>query len=234
MRMRQISAETGLEPSTIHFYLRQGLVPPPEKPTRNSALYSEVHVRRLRLIRRMRDDRLPLASIRRVLELVDRGVEPEVAVELHRAVAGGSAVAPGAEAGFDAAALAEQSGLAPEMLERLIAAGVLVPAPGADPPFDAADLRIAIMIREFFKRIPARLEDLAEIAGLLREASAREMALRDRATRSFDTPAAAELSARLQEWVNLWHVYLFSRLRQQEIVVHDLGVATPGKKEATP
>ncbi len=223
MRMREVSRRTNLSSSSIHFYLRQGLLPPPEKLTPNSALYSEVHVQRLLLIRRLRGQGLPLAAVRRVLELVDQGVEPSVAAALQRAVVAGLApAAMRSEESYDAAALASASGLGVELVERLVDAGVLVAPPGAS--FDLIDLSIARSLAEFLKRVPATVEDLAAIAGHLRDASAKEMELRNRAAQELEAPAAAALSGRLQEWANLWHAYLFSRLRQQEIAVHGLGV----------
>ena len=69
MRMRDIVRETGLPRETIHFYLAEGLLPPPTKTGRNTALYSWEHVRRARLIKSIQEKHfLPLRAIRALLE----------------------------------------------------------------------------------------------------------------------------------------------------------------------
>jgi DNA-binding transcriptional MerR regulator len=226
MRMREVARATGLSPSTIHFYLREGLVPPPEKPTRNSARYSPLHVGRLKLIRDLRaqEPQLPLAAVRRILELVDQGVEAPVAIALQRSVSRGlTGDDPATARARDSDELAAASGLSPKKIEELLHAGVIVPSPGADPPFDGADLSIAKHLGVLLGHIPVDVEELAEIANHLRAASELEMRLRNRAVRSLDAAGSAQLSGQMQEWANLWHAYLFSRARQHEIAIHGLG-----------
>lgn len=72
MRMRDLEKASGVGRETIRFYIREGLLPEPEKPSRNSARYSEVHVARLKAIKRLQEERfLPLAVIRSLLEADD-------------------------------------------------------------------------------------------------------------------------------------------------------------------
>ncbi len=69
LRMRELESLTGIGRETIRFYLREGLLPEPERPKRNVALYSDEHVRRLTLIKRLQEERfLPLAMIKAVLD----------------------------------------------------------------------------------------------------------------------------------------------------------------------
>jgi AcrR family transcriptional regulator len=54
--------------ATVHHYLKLGLLPPPERASRNRFLYGEAHVRALRLIRTLRERRgLSLPVIRTIL-----------------------------------------------------------------------------------------------------------------------------------------------------------------------
>src|SRR5277367_4667701 len=69
IRMAELAARSGVARETIHFYLREGLLPRPEKGGRTVAFYGEEHIERLRLIRRLREEKyLPIAVIRRLLE----------------------------------------------------------------------------------------------------------------------------------------------------------------------
>lgn len=61
-RMRELS---GLPRQAIHFYIQQGLLPEGEKTGRNMAYYSAQHVERLKIIRKLQQERfLPLKAIR--------------------------------------------------------------------------------------------------------------------------------------------------------------------------
>lgn len=69
LRMRDLCEETGLNRQAIHFYIREGLLPPGRKTGRNTALYGEVHLERLRLVQRLQRERfLPLAAIKALLD----------------------------------------------------------------------------------------------------------------------------------------------------------------------
>jgi len=62
-----LERETGVARSTIHFYIREGLLPQPQKTAASRSLYSEDHVILLRKIGELKKDGLSLAEIRDVL-----------------------------------------------------------------------------------------------------------------------------------------------------------------------
>ena len=69
MRMRELERASGVGRETIRYYIREGLLPEPRRESRNSAVYSEVHVSRLKTIKRLQEENyLPLAVIRSLLE----------------------------------------------------------------------------------------------------------------------------------------------------------------------
>lgn len=68
MRMAELARKSGVSRETIHYYLREGLLPKPTKGGRTVAYYDDEHLERLRLIRRLRDEKyLPLAVIRKMV-----------------------------------------------------------------------------------------------------------------------------------------------------------------------
>jgi DNA-binding transcriptional MerR regulator len=79
LRMRDLVRESGLPRETIHFYKQQGLLPAPAETGRNTALYTQAHVDRLRRIRELQERHfLPLKAIRAVLDdTVEEGFTPE-------------------------------------------------------------------------------------------------------------------------------------------------------------
>lgn len=69
LRMGALAEASGVPPATIKHYLREGLLPAPVKTSRNSAWYSPEYVDRIKLIKRLQEERyLPLEVIRRILE----------------------------------------------------------------------------------------------------------------------------------------------------------------------
>ncbi|MFC3712068.1 MerR family transcriptional regulator [Sphingoaurantiacus capsulatus] len=72
MRMRELEQRTGVGRETIRFYIREGLLPEPERASRNSASYTDDHVARVRAIKRLQEERfLPLAIIKNLLDASD-------------------------------------------------------------------------------------------------------------------------------------------------------------------
>jgi DNA-binding transcriptional MerR regulator len=65
--LKSLCDDTGVSPRTVYFYVQQGLLPPADGAGRG-ARYSEVHRDRLRLIRQLQDQHLPLAEIRKHIE----------------------------------------------------------------------------------------------------------------------------------------------------------------------
>ena len=81
--IKEICAEAGVTPRTVHFYIQQGLLPPAGSQG-PGARYNQVHLYRLRLIKLLQKEHLPLSEIRRRLEsLTDVQVE-ELASQRHR------------------------------------------------------------------------------------------------------------------------------------------------------
>lgn len=68
--LNELCAAAGVTPRTVRYYMQQGLLPSPG--TRGpGAHYDHGHLDRLRLIRRLQKEHLPLAEIRRRLEALD-------------------------------------------------------------------------------------------------------------------------------------------------------------------
>lgn len=76
--LKSLAELTGVAPRTVHFYVQQGLLPPPDGAGRG-ARYSGIHRDRLRLIRRLQDQHLPLAEIRKHLDRIPSAMLSEVA-----------------------------------------------------------------------------------------------------------------------------------------------------------
>ncbi len=76
-RMKDLCESTGLPRQAIHFYIQQGLLPPGRKTGRNMAWYTEEHIDRLHLVKRLQHERfLPLKAIKALLDGEDDVFSP--------------------------------------------------------------------------------------------------------------------------------------------------------------
>ncbi|MBN1631817.1 MAG: MerR family transcriptional regulator [Thermoleophilia bacterium] len=74
MRVGELAKAAGVTVQTIHFYLREGLLPPPVKTAPNMAYYGPEYLEEIRLIKELQSDRyLPLGLISQLLQAKREG-----------------------------------------------------------------------------------------------------------------------------------------------------------------
>jgi DNA-binding transcriptional MerR regulator len=149
MRVGELAQEAGVRRETIHFYLREGLLPEPEKVNARVAYFGERHLARLRLIKALQGAHLPLAMIRRHLEGTRSLAEMSRLEERLLSERGEQVVAEffgldGEEERLSAAAVAEGAGLSAAQLAELERVGVLRPLQGdGGPVYTRAEVEAA-------------------------------------------------------------------------------------------
>jgi len=83
VKISDLVKRTQVSKETIHYYVREGLVPRPRKLARNVADYNESYVERIRLIKELQDHRfLPLSLIKRILKYQKGSPERKSILEL--------------------------------------------------------------------------------------------------------------------------------------------------------
>jgi len=69
LKMSELAEQSGVSSGTIKHYLREGLLPEPVRTSRNMAYYPPDFVERIRLIKRLQEERfMPLRLIKDVIE----------------------------------------------------------------------------------------------------------------------------------------------------------------------
>jgi len=133
LRMRELAAASGVPAPTIKHYLREGLLPEPVKTSRNMAYYPPEFVERIKLIKRLQEERfMPLKAIKNVLdEDPDRArAMLELGDQiLDRALAGERSRTSAAE-------VRRRYGMPKEVLDRLAEIGLLTPNSRGYTPSD--------------------------------------------------------------------------------------------------
>jgi len=142
LRMKDLCTATGLERQAIHFYIQQGLLPPGKKTGRNMAWYSDEHLQRLQLIKKLQHERfLPLKAIKAILDGREESFAPEQHQFLARVrdrLAPELAQSAPRNAFVDAEEVCQRSGVERQDLEEAVEQGML----GAERTDDGG-LRIA-------------------------------------------------------------------------------------------
>ncbi|MEJ5376272.1 MAG: MerR family transcriptional regulator [bacterium] len=84
MKISELSRRTQVSKETIHYYVREGLLPRPRKLGRNVADYDEGYVNKILLIKQLQNHRfLPLSMIKKILRYQKGSVERESFLQLH-------------------------------------------------------------------------------------------------------------------------------------------------------
>ena len=85
MKIRDLVQHTGVSKETVHFYIREGLLPKPLKRGRNIAEYDDSYVERIHFIKELQDRHfLPLAVIKNILKKQKNSSEWQSLLNLQR------------------------------------------------------------------------------------------------------------------------------------------------------
>jgi DNA-binding transcriptional MerR regulator len=143
LRMGELAEACGVPAATIKHYLREGLLPEPVRTSRNMAYYPPEFVERIRLIKRLQEERfMPLRAIKSVLDQDPERARALLELEdsiLERALAGERTRTSAAE-------VRERYGVPKEVLDRLEGLEVLSPNSRGYLP---SDVRIIEAISRF-------------------------------------------------------------------------------------
>jgi DNA-binding transcriptional MerR regulator len=85
LKIRDLVERTGVSRETVHYYIREGLLPKPRKRGRNIADYDDSYVERIRMIKELQDNYfLPLAVIKNILKNRKKSPEGQSFLSLRR------------------------------------------------------------------------------------------------------------------------------------------------------
>jgi DNA-binding transcriptional MerR regulator len=220
LKMSQLAEASGVSSGTIKHYLREGLLPEPVRTSRNMAYYPPDFVERIRLIKRLQEERfMPLRMIKRVLD-----EDPErtrALVELEDRII--ERAAAGEEKRISKADLEKRYDVPREVIDRLAELGVLTPNSRGYSP---SDVRIVEAISRFRaggydERIGFTVYDTLRYKSALEGLVKEEVeVLLDRLTREMDAERAVDMveagSEPLHDLISALHSKLLvAELRRQ-------------------
>jgi len=181
-KMSDLVRLTGVSKQTIHYYLREGLLLPPIRTSRNMAYYNESTINDIRLIKELQEKRyLPLAVIKEILQARREG--HDLSAEDHLLTFDylfNQVQEAGVQQYWDEASFLAKTGISKEELNHLSAIGVISQNDhGNERRFDGFDITIAQALRLLIN-MGMVMEDLKLYEDFLRCARIEAQLMHDR------------------------------------------------------
>lgn len=141
----ELARRSGTSPATIKHYVNEGLLMPVKKTGKTMAWYDAESVKRVELIRSLKEDRfLPLSVIKRLLR---RNGLTDVSVELDHAIYPAPEVRL-ENRWYTTDELSRETGLSEEWIEELVNSRILHPGSEEGQVFSELDAKIAQIVKQ--------------------------------------------------------------------------------------
>jgi len=218
LKIGEISKKSGVPVSTIRYYVKEGLLPAPEKVNKKMAYYDEICIKKLEAIQHLQEKKYyPLAMIKNILRRMDDGFTFEEASAVEDAVFG--PMANGEMSLVDRVEFLRLTGLKPEQLDEVERIGLIMPylREKKNCLYNAEDVIIA---REAIRQVyqfGIDPKDFEFYVRLGHEITDHEVAFRRKIIRGMSAKGNVEITTNLTRAANLFRGYILRRLFQQKI-----------------
>lgn len=218
LKIGEIARKSGVAPSTIRYYVRQGLLPEPDKVNKSMAYYDEQCVEKIHAIRHLQERKyFPLSVIKNILRKMDQGMSLDEAEAIEDAVFGAHADTP--EKVMDRAEFLEATGLTQEELQTATKIGLLLPylQEKGRTLYNQEDV---VFAREVLKKIISFGQDLRELSfyvDLGRQIVDHEMSLRRAAVRNRQPQENIRITTEISKMADMLRGYILRRLFQRKV-----------------
>lgn len=210
LRMKDLSAATGLPKSAILHYVAQGLLPEPVRTNTNMAFYDPACIERIHFIKAMQEKyAFPLNRIKMLLAHREQGMDITSLIELSSTVFGGADAPPLNEAEFCLA-----TGINVNELRTLIRHGLLMPL--EEGKFTEQDVTAGGIYSRCLAA-GAKITDLTFYAEAAKKIVDREMRLRHKLTAHLPEDQDADLTRRMVMGARVLRNYVIDRTFQQRV-----------------
>lgn len=218
LKIGEIAKKSGVPPSTIRYYVRQGLLPEPDKVNKSMAYYDERCIENILAIRHLQERKyFPLSVIKNILRRMDQGLSLDEAEAIEDAVFGAQPETP--DNVMDKAQFLEASGLTNDELLTSLKIGLMIPylQEKGRTLYNQEDVRFA---REVLKKIISFGQDLHELSfyvELGKQIVDHEMNLRKFAVKGKTQQENIRVTTEISKMADLLRGYIIRRLFQRRV-----------------
>jgi DNA-binding transcriptional MerR regulator len=218
LKIGEISRRSNIPASTIRYYVREGLLPKPEKANEKMAYYDEACVERLRAIQELKGKRyFPLYLIKNILRRMDEGLSLQEAETVENAVFG--SVQSAGNGLLNSAAFLAATGLTEKELKQAQRLGILMPftTDGDKPLYNQEDVLVGREGIKKLARLGIRFQDLSFWVELGKKIVEREMELRRKVVAGKSMRENVAVTAELTRMGDFYRDYIMRRLFQKQV-----------------
>jgi len=218
LKIGEIAKRSGVPVSTIRFYVKEGLLPFPEKVNKKMAYYDESCINKIEAIQHLKEKKYyPLAIIKNILRRMDDDFTFEEAVVVEDTVF--DPMSNGDVRVVNRVEFLRLTGLSPKQLDKVERIGLLMPCfkEKGKTLYNQDDVIFARDAIQQIYRLGLNPEDFEFYLQLGHEITNQEMLLRRKITQGLSTKENIEITISLTRTVNLFRGYILQRLLQQKI-----------------
>lgn len=218
LKIGEIAKKSNVPPSTIRYYVRQGLLPEPNKVNKSMAYYDEGCIEKILAIRHLQERRyFPLSVIKNILRRMEQGLSLTEAEAIEDAVFG--AQPETCENPLDKTQFLEASGLSQDELQTALKIGIMIPylQEKGRTVYNQEDVRFA---KEVIKKIISfgqDLHDLSFYVELGNQIVDQEMNLRKNAVKGLSNQDNIRITTEISKMADHLRGYIIRRLFQRRV-----------------
>ncbi len=218
LKIGEIARKSGVQPSTIRYYVRQGLLPEPNKVNKSMAYYDESCIEKIQAIRHLQEAKyFPLSVIRNILKRMDDGMGLEEAEAIEDVVFGTQPDAT--DIVVDRKDFLKHTGLSSEQLQEAVRIGLLMPylQEKGRTSYNLEDIRFG---RDVLKRILDFGQDIQELkfyVELGNQIVEQEIMLRKKAVQGKSTQENIKMTTEISKMADFLRSYIMKRLFQRKV-----------------
>ena len=217
LKISELEKITGLPQSTIRYYVKEGLLPKPEKINKSMAYYDESCIDRIALVRNLQENKYyPLSVIKNILKGIDKGANLNGLLTLEDAIFGPKP--GGTHTFFTREEFLKAAEIDKELLDTMEDMSILIPYNKGDKrPYNEEDLSFARMMSQGCMELGVDIRDMGFYVDLGKKIVEEEIKLRKKIVKGKSTPENIKITTILSERSDEMRSYIIRRLFQNHV-----------------
>lgn len=212
IKMAELVKRTGVPKSTIIYYVKEGLLPEPERTSPNMAYYDASSVERIKLIKSLQKRYYPLARIKDFIKVLESGGTSKLLMEMDRTVFPGKEVAGKLYARRE---FLKTTGLSAKALDRAEELKIILPLERAGgKKYDEEDARMGRILAGGML-LGVEIDAYAFYTEFADKISEHEMALRNKVVKEKPMDAKIIMTSMFASAGEEARAYIFRRFLQK-------------------
>ncbi|MBN1883133.1 MAG: MerR family transcriptional regulator [Deltaproteobacteria bacterium] len=217
LKISELEKITGVPQSTIRYYVKEGLLPKPEKINKSMAYYDESCIDRIALVRNLQENKYyPLSVIKNILKSIDKGANLNGLLTLEDAIFGSKL--GGAHTFFSREEFLKAAEIDSNLLNTMEEMGLLIPFNrGSKRPYNEEDLTFARLISQGCLELGVDIRDMGFYVEMGKQIVEEEIQLRKKLVKGKSTTENIKITTILSERSDEMRSYIMRRLFQNRV-----------------